>query len=210
MVMEIINLGHASFLIKGENISIVTDPYRNRSVPHLCFPHVETNYVFISHDHYDHDAKKLVKVVPTNKQLKYETIVVPHDHHNGAHRGLNNMYIFEIDGLRILHTGDLGCIPSQEVLNKMQNIDILLAPINGYYTISAEELKKIMDITNPKVTIPMHYYKKDTKSGYPDGGQIDEFKSLVGNYLEIDGYELDVDDELFKNRVVIFDKELQE
>ena len=210
MIMKIINLGHASFLIKGENISVVTDPYRNHSVPHLKMPHVEANYVTVSHDHYDHDAKKLVTILPTDVELKCEAIVVAHDHHDGAHRGLNNMYLFEIDGLRILHTGDLGCIPLRNVLDKMQNIDILLAPINGHFTISAKELKAIMDVVNPRVTIPMHYYKKDAKSGYPDGGQIDEFKSLVGNYLEIDGYELDVNDELFKNRVVIFDKELQE
>lgn len=208
--MKIINLGHASFLIKGENISVVTDPYRNGSVPHLRMPRVEANYVTVSHDHYDHDAKNLVSIIPTDKELKCETIVVAHDHHNGAHRGLNNMYLFEIDGLRILHTGDLGCIPLRDILEKMKNIDILLAPINGHFTISAKELKAIIDVIKPRVTIPMHFYKEYNKSGYPDGGQIDTFKSLVGNYLEIDGYEVEVNDEFFKNKVVIFNKELQE
>ena len=60
--MEIVNLGHASFLIKGENISVVTDPYRNDSVPHLTMPRVQANYVTVSHDHYDHDAKELVNI----------------------------------------------------------------------------------------------------------------------------------------------------
>ena len=208
--MKIINLGHASFLINGENISVVTDPYRDNSVPHLRMPRVQANYVTVSHDHYDHDAKNLVSIIPTDKELKCESIVVAHDHHNGAHRGLNNMYLFEIDGLRILHTGDLGCIPLRDILEKMKNIDILLAPINGHFTISAKELKAIMDVINPRVTIPMHFYKEYNKSGYPDGGQIDAFKSLVGNYLEIDGYEVEVNDEFFKNKVVIFNKELQE
>ena len=210
MSMKIINLGHASFLIKGEDISVVTDPYRNQSVPHLKMPHVEANYVTCSHDHYDHDAKNLVNIVPTDKELMYETITVAHDHHNGAHRGLNNMYLFEIDGLHILHTGDLGCIPLRDILEKMKNIDILLAPINGHFTISAKELKAIMDVIKPRVTIPMHYYKKNNNSGYPDGGQIDTFKELVGDYHEIDGYEVEINDAFFKNKVVIFNKELQE
>ena len=209
MIMEIINLGHASFLIKGENISVVTDPYRNRSVPNLKMPRVQANFVTVSHDHYDHDAKNLVTIIPTDRELKFEEILVAHDHHNGAHRGLNKMYLFEIDGLRILHTGDLGCIPLRNILEQMTNVDILLAPINGHFTISAEELKAIMDVTNPRVTIPMHYYKKEDNSGYPDGGQIDIFKKLVGEYLEVED-RITVNDELFKNRVVIFNKAVQE
>ena len=209
MIMEIINLGHASFLIKGENISVVTDPYRNHSVPHLKMPRIQANYVTVSHDHYDHDAKNLVTIIPTDHELKCEAIMVAHDHHNGAHRGLNKMYLFEIDGLRILHTGDLGCIPLRNILEQMMNVDILLAPINGHFTISAEELKAIMDVTKPRITIPMHYYKKEDNSGYPDGGQIDIFKKLVGEYLEVED-RITVNDELFKNRVVIFNKAVQE
>lgn len=208
--MKIVNLGHASFLIKGNKISVLTDPYRDDSVPGLKMPRISANYVTCSHDHYDHDAKDLVKVVATNEPLNCKSIRVAHDHHNGAHRGLNDMYIFEIDGYRILHTGDLGCIPVREILEQMKNVDILLAPINGHYTISAEELKAIMDIVKPRVTIPMHYYKKEDNSGYPDGNQIDIFKKLVGNYQEIDGYELEVNDELFNHKVVIFNKAYQE
>ena len=203
--MKIVNLGHASFLIKGNKISVLTDPYRDDSVPGLRLPRVSANYVTCSHDHYDHDAKKLVKIVPTDEQLKCTSIRVAHDHHDGTHRGLNDMYIFEIDGYRILHTGDLGCIPLREILEQMKNFDIMLAPINGHYTISAKELKAIVDIVKPRIVIPMHYYKKEDNTGYPDGNQIDAFKELVGNYKEIDGYELEVNDELF-----IFDKAYQE
>ncbi len=208
--MKIVNLGHACYMLKTNTLSLVIDPYRNRSVPHLKLPHVEANYVFCSHDHYDHDAKYLINIVPTNANIRMKTIVVPHDHHNGEHRGLNIMHLFELDGYRILHTGDLGCIPSRDVLEQMKNVDILLAPINGHFTISANELKAIMDIVKPRITIPMHYYKKANNSGYPDGGQIDVFKNLVGDYLEVDGYELEINNDLFKNKVVIFDKELQE
>ena len=156
--MKITNLGHASFLFEANDVSFVTDPYRNLSVPGLRFPKVHANYVFCSHDHYDHNAKNLVNIVPTENALKYETIIVPHDHHNGANRGLNKMTVFYVDGLKIIHTGDLGCIPGQDVLDKMKDTDILLAPINGFYTISSEELFKIVELVKPRVTIPMHYF----------------------------------------------------
>ena len=73
-----------------------------------------------------------------------------------------------------------------------------------------KELKAIMDIVKPRVTIPMHYYKKEDNSGYPDGNQIDIFKKLVGDYQEIDDYELEVNDESFNHKVVIFNKAYQE
>ena len=202
-------LGHSAFLIKNSDLSFVIDPYGDNSVPGLKMPRVEANFVFASHDHYDHNAIHLVKLIPTNNHVQYEEIVVPHDHHNGAKRGLNIMYLFNIYGYRILHTGDLGCIPSEEVLKKINGVDVILAPINGFYTISAEELHKIMDLINPRLTVPIHYYRKEDNSGYPDGGQIDVFKSLVKEYKEVNEYTINLDDELFKNRVIILNKCLQ-
>ena len=190
--MEIINLGHASFLIKGENISVVTDPYRNRSVPNLKMPRVQANFVTVSHDHYDHDAKNLVTIIPTDRELKFEEILVAHDHHNGAHRGLNKMFIFEIDGLRILHTGDLGCIPLRNILEKMKNIDILLAPINGFFPINPSELKEMCKIINPRIVVPMHFFMEEKNSGYPDDDMFSKFKKEFPNIEYLDK-ELDLD-----------------
>ena len=203
-------LGHSAFLIKGEKVSFVTDPYEDDSVPNLKMPRVEANYVFCSHTHKDHCAAHLVKQEPTDEVVEYEEILVPHDHHNGSHRGLNTMYIFNVDGLRILHAGDLGCIPSNEILEKMENIDVLLAPINGHYTISAMELYEIMQMVHPKVTIPIHYYRENKKSGYPDGGQIDIFKSIVKRFKEVNKSSFNLDKELLKNKVVILERYLQE
>ena len=207
--MEIFNLGHACFLFKGENVSFVVDPYQDGSVPNLRLPRVSANYVFKSHEHSDHNAINLVRIEPTNAELKYETIVTPHDHHNGEHRGLNKMHIFYVNGLKIIHTGDLGCIPTPEMLEKMKNADVILAPINGHFTISSLEFAEILKVVKPRLAIPMHYYKADNNSGYPDGGQIDVFRKLVSDVLEVNDYRVKLDDEIFKHRVLVFNKEWQ-
>lgn len=208
--MNIINLGHACFLFEGKECSFVVDPYQESSVPNLRMPRVGANYVFSSHGHADHNATNLVRIVPTKAELKYDVITVAHDHHNGEHRGLNKMYIFYVDGLKIIHTGDLGCIPSHDVLKKMKDTDILLAPINGYYTISSKELVEIINIVKPRLIIPMHYYKASNNSGYPDGNQIDIFKESVSNYLEVNDYKVAITDDLYKYDALIFNKELKE
>ena len=135
--------------------------------------------------------------------------MVPHDHHNGAHRGLNKIHIFYVDGLRIIHTGDLGCIPSKEVLDKIRQADILLAPINGHYTISSLELIELIKLVEPRLTIPMHYYKSWNNSGYPDGNQIDVFEASIDKLLVVDDYQMDITDRLFQYQAIVFFKEKQ-
>lgn len=209
-MLKITNLGHASFLFEDDNYSIITDPYLDNSVPNLKFPRISANKVLISHDHYDHCGKVLVTIIPSQNEIPIKEIIVPHDHHNGAKRGLNKMHLFKMDKYTILHTGDLGCIPDESVLKQLTNIDILLAPINGFYTISSKELKILMDLIKPKITIPMHYFKQINQSGYPDGGQIDSFRQLVPIYLEVNDFSINVSDELFVYDALIFNKELQE
>ena len=119
------------------------------------------------------------------------------------------MHIFYVDGLKIIHTGDLGCIPTPEVLEKMKNADVILEPINGHFTISSFEFAEILKVVKPRLAIPMHYYKADNNSGYPDGGQIDVFRKLVSDVLEVNDYRVKLDDETFKHRVLVFNKEWQ-
>ena len=209
-MLKITNLGHASFLFEEENYSIITDPYLDNSVPNLKFPRISANKVLISHNHYDHCGKEHVTIIPNERDIEIKEIIVPHDHHNGAKRGLNKMHLFKMDKYLILHTGDLGCIPDESISKQLMNIDILLAPINGFYTISSKELKDLVDLIKPKLVIPMHYFKQLNQSGYPDGGQIEVFKQLIPLYLEVNDYSINVSDDLFVYHALIFNKELQE
>ena len=209
-MVKITYLGHASILVKSDKVSFVVDPYQDNSVPGITMPRLSANYVFCSHGHHDHNAKELVKIVHTNECVNYESITVPHDHHNGEKRGLNNMYIFDVDGYRILHMGDLGCIPSADVLSKIRDVDVVFAPINGFYTISAEELVQICKVIQPKLVVPIHYYNNVNNSGYPDGGQIDTYKRLVDKYFEVNESSIILSEELLQKRVLIFNKCLQE
>ena len=205
-MLKITNIGHACFLFETDNFSFVIDPFQPGSVPGLRLPSLEVDKAFTSHDHHDHNAIELVNLSGKDVHIDYEVVIVPHDHHNGEQRGLNKIHVFNIDGYRIIHTGDLGCIPNEEVLNKMKNCDILFAPINGYYTISAEELSKICSIIKPRLVIPMHYEIKEKGIGYPDGGQIDIFKRLFPNYSEVNDDFIIIDNSIFDKPALIFNK----
>ena len=202
---EIVYLGHASFLLKGKDYSLVIDPYQNDSVPNLKFPNVEpVDAVVCSHNHYDHNAYELVNIKKEPAQVRAVSVTVPHDDCGGAKRGLNKINMFDIEGYKVVHLGDTGCILDEKTLEPFKNCDVLLAPINGFYTIGPKELKVIADIINPRILIPMHYYIKENNSGYPDGNMIDEFKKLFPNYQYLDKEELNLDEYKDYKGVLIF------
>ena len=104
-------LGHASFLIESKDYSVIIDPYQNGSVPNMEFPKIkEVDAVICSHEHYDHNARENVKISANPRPNQHLSIRVPHDHENGAKRGLNDINIFDVDGYKVVHLGDTGCV----------------------------------------------------------------------------------------------------
>lgn len=197
--------GHACFKIGYDHHSIVIDPYVDKSVPNLRLPlDMSANEVFCSHEHHDHNARELINIINDNIKVDVEEILVPHDKNNGRDRGMNYIRIFNINGYRICHLGDIGVLPNPRQLEKLNGIDILFAPINGFYTISSEEVFDLVNLIKPRVVIPMHYFNEEYRSGYKDGNQIEKFKSLFPNYYEV-SYQFNISDVLDK-QVVIFNK----
>ena len=191
---KLVYLGHASFLMKGKDYSLVVDPYQDGSVPNLKFPRIEeVDAVFCSHDHFDHNARNLVKIKNNPANINIISIRVPHDKEGGAKRGMNNINVFDIDGYKIVHLGDTGCLLDSKTLAPCINCDVLLAPINGFFTIGPDELKSLCEIIKPRIVVPMHYFMEKYQSGYPDGNMIERFKKIFSDYQFIDNEELDLD-----------------
>lgn len=63
-------------------------------------------------------------------------------------------YIFDVDGRRIYHAGDIDRIPELKEIRA----DIAMVPVGGTYTMdAAEAAAAINEDIKPKVAIPMHY-----------------------------------------------------
>ncbi|HEC57152.1 MAG TPA: MBL fold metallo-hydrolase [Candidatus Syntrophoarchaeum butanivorans] len=164
--MEIRWFGHASFGIFTSRGTILTDPF-DESVGYRI-PDIEPDVVLVSHEHYDHNNTKDLKGNPViirgsgiHKAIdvEFEGIRTYHDDAFGAKRGENTVFVFEVDGLRLCHLGDLGDIPADETLRAMKGsgIEILFTPVGGVYTIDWQGANKMIDLLKPKITIPMHF-----------------------------------------------------
>jgi L-ascorbate metabolism protein UlaG (beta-lactamase superfamily) len=163
-LMEIVYLGHSAFKLKGKSSSVVTDPYNEKAGK---FPKdVDANIVTVTHDHPDHNEINKVGGNPfvISGPGEYEVggvsvigIATFHDEKNGSERGLNTAYVIEMEGLRVLHLGDLGHKLTQPQLEEIGAIDVALVPVGGFYTIDAKTASEVVKQVDPWVVIPMHY-----------------------------------------------------
>jgi L-ascorbate metabolism protein UlaG (beta-lactamase superfamily) len=70
----------------------------------------------------------------------------------------NAIYRFTVEGVSILHLGDLGNPLTNEQLDRLRGrVDILLALTGGPPTIELEDLDRAIEEIGPRIVIPMHY-----------------------------------------------------
>jgi L-ascorbate metabolism protein UlaG (beta-lactamase superfamily) len=183
--MEIKYFGHSSFLLKNKTTTVVTDPYDPEKIP-LKFPkHTACDIVTISHDHPDHNYTQILENSPFvvkgtgEYEIKGVSIIgikSYHDNEKGANRGKNTIYRIEMDGLSIVHMGDLGHVLSSEELDSIDGVDILLIPVGGLYTINPSEAKNIINDLEPSIVIPMHYGRPELSD--PNFAQLSDLKAF--------------------------------
>ena len=65
--------------------------------------------------------------------------------------------ILSIDGKNIYHTGDTGLFYDMKLIGEITPIDYMLLPIGDNFTMGITDAVKAVELTSPKVAIPMHY-----------------------------------------------------
>lgn len=198
--MRIRWMGHATFIIEtADGIKILTDPYANN----MGYAPIseKVDLVTISHKHHDHNNIKMLtegfttieKVSTADfKGIKVTGIKSWHDNLKGVTKGSNIIYVFEIDGLRLVHMGDLGHQLNEEQIDAVGKVDIAMIPVGGTFTINAKGAVKVMDAVKPRIVIPMHY--KTPVLSFPIKTEA-PFIEAFGKEIKKAGSELIVDTE---------------
>ncbi len=187
--MKIKYLGHASFLLRFKTAKLITDPFDPKMVG-LPFPRQEADIVTISHQHEDHNRADLVKGEPLvidlpgeyeKKGVRIKGFLTYHDKKKGAERGENIIFKIESEGISILHCGDLGHVLSDEQVEALGKVDILLVPVGGFYTIEPEEAVELVNKIEPAIVIPMHYnHEKLNQKVFSALKPVEKFLELMG------------------------------
>lgn len=192
--MKIKYLGHSCFLINSNDYLLVIDPFKDVN----GFKDIDlvANEVVCSHSHLDHAYMEGVKVIAKdNSPFTINKIGTYHDNENGSKRGLNDINIINAEGKRIVHLGDLGHLLNDEIVKSLKEVDVLMIPIGGFYTINTNDALEIVKKINPKIIIPMHY--KDNGKGLDVLEDIDSFVLKAKDYQDrlklVKGYNQEIE-----------------
>ena len=170
-VVELGYLGHSSFLITSpRGVTIVTD-YNGFLRPKDPPDVVTMNHAHIMH--YTDDIDPGIKLVlrgwdtgegPPHYDVTFgdvRTRNVPTNIRSGdggTEFGGNSIFIFATGDLCIAHLGHLHHALTPEHLAELGQIDVLLTPIDGAFTLSQPDMIEVIEAIHPRLVIPMHYF----------------------------------------------------
>jgi L-ascorbate metabolism protein UlaG (beta-lactamase superfamily) len=190
--MDITYLGHSAFKLKGKDVVVVTDPFEKKSVG-FSMPSSSADIVTISHHHADHNA--IEGVSGTARREKPYVISAPgeyeisgvgvfgwssfHDAQSGEERGKNTVYSIMMDGVRVVHLGDLGYMIDDKVADGLGTVDVLLVPVGGVYTIGPKEAAAVIERLSPALVIPMHYKTDRHSEKFAELSGLEDFLSVM-------------------------------
>jgi L-ascorbate metabolism protein UlaG (beta-lactamase superfamily) len=170
--------GHSFFEVESsKGTRIVLDPH---AIDAYGRNEVSADLVLISHLHNDHNQVGVIKnqakakivyglktgakrpdwnpIDETFRDVHIRTVGVYHDDVEGMERGKNAVFIIDVDGLHIVHLGDLGHLLTPKQTQQIGPVDVLMIPVGGVYTTNGTEAKQVVEQLKPReYIIPMHY-----------------------------------------------------
>jgi L-ascorbate metabolism protein UlaG (beta-lactamase superfamily) len=195
-------LGHACFLITSrDGLRVITDPYAVGGGINYSPIKETADAISVSHGHDDHSNVSAIKgkheVIKSDgtkvaKGIQFKGVATYHDEAQGGQRGLNTIFCFAIDDMKLCHLGDLGHVLNREQVSEIGAVDILFVPVGGFFTIDASAASKVCEQLEPKVIIPMHF--RTLKCAYPIAG-VEDFLKGKKNVRRIENSEVDFERE---------------
>ena len=168
-------VGHSTFLIESPQLVRIATDY-NDYVRSPMLPDIVTmNHAHSTH--YTLSPDPGIKYVlhgwaddekPARIDLQYKDVRVRNVPTNirtfegGTERHGNSIFIFEVANLCIAHLGHLHHTLTQQQLNEIGRVDIVLVPVDGSYTLDLDGMVEVLHALKAPLMIPMHYFSAYT------------------------------------------------
>jgi len=181
-------LGHASFLIESpDGVRIVTD--YNDAIRSPVTPDVVT--MNNAHPtHYSDSVEPGVKYIlrgwdpaggVATHRLEYRDVRVRNVPTNvrefdGTRYNGNSIFVFETADLCVAHLGHLHHNLTPTHLAELGEIDVVMVPVDGAWTLNQDEMIDVLRQIKPKIIIPMHIFTQAT---------LDKFLTKIGNLYAV-------------------------
>jgi L-ascorbate metabolism protein UlaG (beta-lactamase superfamily) len=169
-------VGHATFLIESPQLVRIATDYNDYVRPPVLPDIVTMNHAHYTHytDHPDPAIKYVLRGwgpspdEPAIYDLKYRDVRVRNVPTNirswggGTERYGNSIFIFEIANMCIAHLGHLHHTLTQQQLNDIGRVDVVMAPVDGSFTLDLDGMMEVLTALKAPLIIPMHFFSQYT------------------------------------------------
>ena len=176
--VELTFLGHSSFLIETREGALAVTDYNGYLRPAATPDIVTMNNAHSSH--FTNAVDPAIRYVlrgwnpaegsaehdVTWRDLRVRNVPTAVHGRVGDQALGNSIFVFETPDLCIAHLGHLHHVLLDTQLAEIGQIDVLLVPIDGAYTMSQAEMAQVIDQIAPAVVIPMHYFGPSRLAGF--------------------------------------------
>jgi L-ascorbate metabolism protein UlaG (beta-lactamase superfamily) len=172
---------HSTFLIESPKLVRIATDYNDYVRPPVRPDIITMNHAHETHysDRPDPDIKFVLRGwrddgKPANHDLTYSDVHVRsvstniRNWNGGTERNGNSIFIFEVGSLCIAHLGHLHHTLTQQQLNDIGHVDILLVPVDGGYTMDLEGMVEVIQAIKAPLMVPMHFFSTFTLRNFLD------------------------------------------
>jgi L-ascorbate metabolism protein UlaG (beta-lactamase superfamily) len=174
--VRITYVGHSTFLIESPRLVRIATDYNDYVRPTVLPTIVTMNHAHSTHftENPDPSIKYVLRgwgpnpETPARHDIQVGDVRVrnvPTNIRNwsgGTERHGNSIFIFEVANLCIAHLGHLHHTLSQQQLNEIGKVDVVMVPVDGGVTLDLDGMVEVLGALKAPLMIPMHYFSTYT------------------------------------------------
>jgi L-ascorbate metabolism protein UlaG (beta-lactamase superfamily) len=186
-------IGHSTFLIESPQLVRIATDYNGYVKPPVIPDVVTMNHAHSTH--YTDSPEPEIKLVlrgwsqefgkPARIDQQFKDVRIRNvptnirSYYGSAEteRHGNSIFIFEVAGLCVVHLGHLHHTLNAQQLSEVGRPDVVLAPVDGSYTLDLDGMMEVLRGLKARMVIPMHYFSEYT---------LERFLSHVGREWEVE------------------------
>ena len=174
-------VGHSTFLIESPRLVRIATDYNDYVKPPVLPDIVTMNHAHTTH--YTDAPDPAIKFVlrgwnddgsPAAHDISFQDVRVRNvptnirDWAGGTERYGNSIFVFEVAQLCIAHLGHLHHTLTKQQLDDIGRLDVVLAPVDGTYTLDLDGMMEVLHALKAPLMIPMHYFSAFTLERFLD------------------------------------------
>ncbi len=168
-------IGHSTFLIESPQLVRIATDYNDYVRPPVVPDIVTMNRAHSTHytEHPESEIKYVLRGwredgAPAGHDITYKDVHIRsvatniRDWSGGTIKHGNSIFVFEVGSLCVAHLGHLHHTLTQQQLDEIGGVDVVLAPVDGSFTLDLDGMMEVLQALKAPLVIPMHYFSRFT------------------------------------------------